>query len=64
MRTHGYIYLKELKIKVLVCGKATSKKLKRRMSGRDGIHLIDEQIHISENERTLQDLLIGKVVEL
>ena len=64
MRTHGYIYHKELKVKVLVYGKTTSKRLKLRLSGNDGIHLIDEQVYLSENEHTLQDLLNGKVIEL
>jgi len=64
MQTTGYIIEEKTrkKIKVLVRHSRYQRYLKLRKSGRDGIHLSDEEIFLNKNKDKLNNLKNGKVI--
>ncbi len=64
MQGLGYLYDNENgeKILCLVRQGIYGRYLKRRKSGKDGFHLIDEEIHLNENKEKLKNLKEDKKI--
>jgi len=58
MQTLGYVINGDKKIKLLVRQGKFGRKLMIRKSGRDGSHLLDEEMYLKENENKHLILLL------
>jgi len=64
MQGHGYLMIKDKKILILVRSKKYSRALKLRFTGSDGHYFETESIFLSENKKTLDNLLAGNVIDV
>ena len=64
MQTTGYIQIDGKKILVLARTGKKYRSLKRRQSGKDGIHFTDEEAYLNENQERLKKLLRDEVIFL
>lgn len=64
MQTTGHVFIGNKKLLLLVRSAKIGRSLKLRESGKDGVHLADEEQHLVDNPQTAKALLKGKTVYL
>lgn len=64
MQSIAYLKIDNQKILVLYRHKKTSRQLKKRESGNDGVYLEDESRYLESDRTLLSELKSGKPIEL
>ena len=64
MQTTGYMMIDGQKVLVLIRRERYGVAVKLRRSGREGVHLTDEEAHLRENPDLVAALHVGSVLHL